>query len=60
MENANHCTPGLSRVVWNYLLGCTLYLTHTLLLHFETVPNSKKLQTATEMWLSNDFKIQIA
>ena len=31
-------------------------LTHSLIHHFETVPNSKKLQTTTEM----DFKIQIA
>ena len=32
----------------------------TLLLidHFETVPNSWKLQT-TEMWILKDFKIQI-
>ena len=28
--------------------------------HFETVPNSKKLQTTTETWLLKDFKIQIA
>ena len=27
--------------------------------HFETVPNSNKLQTTTEMWLLMDFKIQI-
>ena len=26
--------------------------------HFKTVPNSKKLQTTTEMWLVQDFKIQ--
>ena len=35
-------------------------LTHNLIQHFETVPNSKKLQTTTEMWLLKDFKIQIA
>ena len=37
-------------------------LTHSLTLmhHFETVPNSKKLQMITEMWLLKDFKIQIA
>ena len=34
-------------------------LTHSLIHHFETVPNSKKLQTTTEMWLLKDFKIQI-
>ena len=28
--------------------------------HFETVPNSKKLQTTTEMWLLKAFKIPIA
>ena len=27
--------------------------------HFETVQNSKKLQTTTEMWPLKDFKIQI-
>ena len=26
-------------------------LSHSLIHHFETVPNSKKLQTTTEMWL---------
>ena len=48
-------------------------LTHSPVHHFETVPNSEricrrqlkcglrqKLQTTTEMWLSMDFKIQIA
>ena len=28
--------------------------------HFDTVPNSKKQQKTTEMWLLKDFKIQIA
>ena len=36
------------------------YLTLCLLHHFETVPNSKKLQTTTEMRLFKDFKKQIA
>ena len=31
---------------WNY----------TLIPHFETVPNSKKLQMITEMWLLKHFK----
>ena len=31
----------------------------SLIHHFETVPNSKKLQTTTEMWLLKDFKIHI-
>ena len=35
-------------------------LIHSLNHHFETVPNSKKLQTKTEIWLSKDFKIQMA
>ena len=35
-------------------------LTQSLIHHFETVLNSKKLQTTTEMWLLKDFKIQIA
>ena len=32
----------------------------SLIHHFETIPNSKELQTTTEMWLLKDFKIQIA
>ena len=32
-------------------------LTNSLIQHFETTPNSKKLQTTTEMWLLEDFKI---
>ena len=35
-------------------------LTHSLIHHFEAVPNSKKLQTTTKMWLLKDFKIEIA
>ena len=35
-------------------------LTHSLIDYFETIPNSKKLQTTTEMWLLNNFNIQIA
>ena len=31
-------------------------LTHSLIYNFETAPNSKKLQTTTEMWLLKDFK----
>ena len=33
------------------------YVTQSLKRHFETVPNSKKLQMTTEMWLLKDFKI---
>ena len=29
-------------------------ITHSLIHHFKTVPNSKKLQTTTEMWLLKD------
>ena len=35
-------------------------LTHSLIHYIEIVPNSKKLQTSTEMWLLKTFKIQIA
>ena len=28
--------------------------------HFETVPNSRKLPTTTEMWLLKGFKVEIA
>ena len=35
-------------------------LTHSLIHNFETVPNSKKLQTTTEMWLLKDFKVENA
>ena len=31
----------------------------SLIHYFETVQNSKKLQTTTEIWLLKDFKIQI-
>ena len=33
-------------------------LTHSLIHHFESVPNSRNLQTTTEMWLFEDFKTQ--
>ena len=36
------------------------YELDSLIHHFETVPNSKKLQTSTEMRLLKYFKIQIA
>ena len=35
-------------------------LTHSLIHHFETVQNSKKLQMTIEMWLLKDFMLQIA
>ena len=34
-------------------------LTHSPINHFETVPNSQKLQTPTEIRLLKDFEIQI-
>ena len=46
------CTALIENVLYN--------LTHSLIHHFETVPNSKNLQTTSEMWLLEDFKIQIA
>ena len=50
---------GKQSVAWEEY--CAEYwLTHSLILHFETVPNSKKLQTTTEMWLLKDFMIQTA
>ena len=42
------------------LMRDRIVLTHFLIHSFETVPNSKKLQTTTEMRLLKDFKIQIA
>ena len=34
-------------------------LTHSLIHHFETVPNSKKLQTTTKMWLSRVLRYRL-
>ena len=42
------CSPDLSILI------------HSLVRHFEPVPNSKKLQSTTEMWLLKDFKVEIA
>ena len=49
----------ISALTWFTVL-ILFSLTHSLIHHFETVPNSKKLQMTIEMWLLNDFKIQIA
>ena len=38
-------------------LVCTL--THSLIHHSDTTPNSKKLQMTTEMWLLKDFKVKL-
>ena len=55
---------GVSNLVWamSIVTPRTLRteLSHSLIHHFETVPNSNKLQTTTEMWLLKDFMIQIA
>ena len=40
-------------------LEVLMMLTHSLIHHFETAPNAKKLQSTTEMWLLKDSKIQI-
>ena len=55
------CFPGASKgvIVWEWVKLDILVLTHSLIHHFETVPNSKKLQTTTELWLLKDIKIQI-
>ena len=47
---------------WHSHASCCLRfsLTHALIHHFGSVQNSKKLQTTTEMWLLENFKIQIA
>ena len=37
-------------------LHCSI--THSLIHHFETVPNTKKLQTTTEMWLLDYISIE--
>ena len=45
-----------------YVCGCVhlcAFLTLSLIHHFETVPNSKKLQMTTERWLLKDFKIRL-
>ena len=36
-----------------------LNILHSLIHHFETIPNSKNLQTTIEMWPLNDSKVQI-
>ena len=48
----------LSPFVFRTFFVCVL--THSLIHNFETFPNSKKLQMTTEIWLLNNFKIQIA
>ena len=43
--------------VWN-ILSFDKELTNSLKHHFETIPDSKKLQTTTKMWQLKNFKIQ--
>ena len=44
-------------IVSQTLTVLLLCLTHSLIHHFEAAPNSKKLQTTSEMWLLKDFKL---
>ena len=44
----------------HHLISCVFtILNYSQIHHFETVPDSKKLQKTTELWLLKDFKIQI-
>ena len=54
------CFPGASKgvIVWEWVNKISS-LTYSLIHHFETIPNSRKLQKTTEMWLSKDFTTQI-
>ena len=45
---------------WLIVLVFNTTLTHSVIHYIETVSNSKKLLTTTEMWLLKDYKIQIA
>ena len=54
------CKTGFQFVDGSNNTECEGDLTHSLIHHFETVPNSKKLQMTTEMWLMKAFKKQIA
>ena len=47
---ADHC------FLYGYIGKQPVALTHSLIHHFETVPNSKKLQTTFELWLSKGFQ----
>ena len=47
--------PHLSQRMTQIFFVISATITHSLLHHFETVPNSKKLQTTTEIWLIKDF-----
>ena len=50
--------------VFKRLLSCQKVsgnrLTHSLIHSFETISNSEKLQTTSEIWQLKDFKVQIA
>ena len=43
-----------------HLFLSVIVLAHSLIHHFETIPNSNKLQKTNEIWLLKDLKIQIA
>ena len=52
------CTYQVHRKhIFSLLIISISFLTHSLTHHFETVPNSKTLQTTTEVWLLKDLKI---
>ena len=50
----------LDGTVWISQEDLELSLIHSPIYHFETVPNSKKLQMTTEMWLLKNLKVQVA
>ena len=54
-QDARYTVKDLARLVTFSLARVLGILTHSPIHHFETVPNSKKLQTTTEMWLFKDF-----
>ena len=52
--------PGYQHLLLYHNSFKIILLIHSLKHHFETVSNSKKLQTTSELLLLKDFKIQIA
>ena len=61
--HSNDFNVKINKIIYSYfylfIFLFSFLLTHSLIHHLETVQNSKKLQTTTEMWLLKDFKIQI-
>ena len=56
----NSFQEAFNKILFQQLTHDRSCITHSLVHHFETVPNSKKLQTTTKIWLLKDFEIQIA